>query len=177
MRLIGLGAPDDVILMPLNEIEATQPQTDTKLTENTTQNTKKRFCFYCNKLGRFKAECRKKKRENGNILETITTNLTPVQAIRSNATLAANPTKQKIAGMEQMLPTIHDPNVITNENKKRTTPSNLRQPKLLKNRKIIYAAPALRGNRRREGVFNRTSPIVYNNNLTTNFIGTQPRTD
>ena len=67
MRLNGLGAPDDVTLVPLNKIEPTQTQTEAKPTQNftqhTTQNTKKGYCFYCNKFGQFKAECRKMRKD------------------------------------------------------------------------------------------------------------------
>ena len=63
MRLNGLGAPDEVTLVPLNKIEPTPPKTETKPTETTTQNTRKGYCFYCNKFGHFKAECRKLKRD------------------------------------------------------------------------------------------------------------------
>ena len=63
MRLNGLGAPDEVTLVPLNKIEPAPAKTETKPVENTTQNTKKGYCFYCNKFGHFKAECRKMKRD------------------------------------------------------------------------------------------------------------------
>ena len=63
MRFNGLGAPDEVTLVPLNKIEPTQTNTETKPVETTMQNTKKGDCFYCNKFGQFKAECRKMKRD------------------------------------------------------------------------------------------------------------------
>ena len=63
MRLNGLGAPDEVTLVPLNKIEPAPSKTETKPTETTTQNTRKGYCFYCNKFGHFKAECRKLKRD------------------------------------------------------------------------------------------------------------------
>ena len=63
MRLNGLGTPDEVTLVPLNKIESPPTKTDTKPVETTTQNTKKGYCFYCNKIGHFKAECRKLKRD------------------------------------------------------------------------------------------------------------------
>ena len=61
MRLNGLGAPDEVTLVPLNEIEPAQTKPEIKSVGNTTQNTKKGYCFYCKKFGHFKAECRKKR--------------------------------------------------------------------------------------------------------------------
>ena len=63
MRLNGLGAPDEVTLVPLNKVEPAPPNTESKQADNTTQNTKKRYCFYCNKFGHYKAECRKMKRD------------------------------------------------------------------------------------------------------------------
>ena len=62
LRLNGLGAPDEVTLVPLNKIEPAQPKTEPKPAETTAQTTKKGYCFYCNKLGHYKAECRKMKR-------------------------------------------------------------------------------------------------------------------
>ena len=70
MRLSGLGAPDEVTLVQLNKVEATQPQDKTKQTQNKTQNIKKGYCFYSNKFRYFKAECQKMKWENGNKLAT-----------------------------------------------------------------------------------------------------------
>ena len=64
MRLNGLGAPDEVTLVPLSKIEPAQPKTEAKPAENNTQNTRKGYCFYCNKFVNFKAECRKMKRDN-----------------------------------------------------------------------------------------------------------------
>ena len=62
MQLNGLGAPDDVNLVPLNRIEPAQTKPETKPAENaaqnTTQNAKKGYCFYCNNFGHFKAGCR-----------------------------------------------------------------------------------------------------------------------
>ena len=63
MRLNGLGAPDEVTLVPLNKIEPAQTKTEPKPTETTAQTTKKGYCFYCNKFGHYKAECRKMKRD------------------------------------------------------------------------------------------------------------------
>ena len=63
MRLNGLGAPDEVTLVPRNKMELVQTRTETKPVENITQNTKKGYCFYCNEFGHFKAECRKMRRD------------------------------------------------------------------------------------------------------------------
>ena len=63
MRLNGLGAPDEVTLVPLNKVEPAPPNTESKQADNTTQNTKKGYCFYCNKFGHYKVECRKMKRD------------------------------------------------------------------------------------------------------------------
>ena len=63
MRLNGLGAPDEVNLVPLNKVEPAPSNTESKQVDNTTQNTKKGYCFYCNKFGHYKAECRKMKKD------------------------------------------------------------------------------------------------------------------
>ena len=67
MQLNGLGAPDEVTLVPLNKIEPIQTQTEVKPSQNntqhTTQNIKKGYCFYCNKFGHFNTECRKIRRD------------------------------------------------------------------------------------------------------------------
>ena len=38
MRLNGLGAPDEVTLVPLNKVEPAPPKTESKQVDNTTQN-------------------------------------------------------------------------------------------------------------------------------------------
>ena len=58
MRLNGIGAPDEVTLIPLNQVEASQPTTET---EHGVHDHKKGYCFYCNKFGTFNEECRKMK--------------------------------------------------------------------------------------------------------------------
>ena len=63
MILNGLGAPDEVTLVPLNKVEPAPPNTESKQADNTTQNAKKGYCFYCNKFGHYKAEYRKMKRD------------------------------------------------------------------------------------------------------------------
>ena len=63
MRLNGLGAPDEVTLVPLNKAEPAPTKTEAKQVDSTTQNVKKGYCFYCNKFGHYKAECRKMKRD------------------------------------------------------------------------------------------------------------------
>ena len=63
MHLKGLGAPDEVTLVPLNKIEPAQTKTEPKPAKNTAQTTKKGYCFYCNNLGHYNAECRKMKRD------------------------------------------------------------------------------------------------------------------
>ena len=63
MGLNGLGAPDEVFLVPLKKIEPAQTKPETKQVENTTQNTKKGYCFYGTKFGHYKAGCRKLKRD------------------------------------------------------------------------------------------------------------------
>ena len=60
-RLNGLGATDEVTLVPLNLLETAQLKTESKPVENIPQNTEKVYCFYCNEFGHFKAECQKMK--------------------------------------------------------------------------------------------------------------------
>ena len=95
-----------------------------------------------------------------------------VQANRPNATLAANPTKRKIVGMERTLPTTRDPNVITHKNENRTLPPNKRQLNLLTNKNTNYAAPALWENSRCEGVFTRRPPYHIPTDTTAECTGT-----
>ena len=63
MRPNGLGAADAVPFVPLNKIELAQSKPETKPAGNNTQNTKNGYCFYCNKFGHFKAECRNMRRD------------------------------------------------------------------------------------------------------------------
>ena len=46
MRLNGLEALDEMTMIPLKKIEPTQTKNEPKQAENTTQNTKKGYCFY-----------------------------------------------------------------------------------------------------------------------------------
>ena len=64
------------------------------------------------------------------------------------------------------------PKVITHKNESRTPPSNKRHLNLLTNKKTNYAAPALWGNSRREGVFTRRIPTIYTTGTTTECTGT-----
>ena len=65
-----------------------------------------------------------------------------MQANHPNATLEANPTKQKIVGTEPMLPTIHDPSVTTHKNVKGTPLSHNQRTNQKMNQKTI--TPRLR---------------------------------
>ena len=140
MRLNGLGAPDQVSLVPLNKIESAQSKPEDKPAENNTQNTKRDVVCYCNKFGHFKAECRKIKKDKWLQICNRTAQ-TKAQTPHSNVTLAANPTKRTIVGMEPMLPTIHDLSVTTNKYERRITPSNQRQLKLSTNQKFFLPRP------------------------------------
>ena len=76
---------------------------------------------------------------------------------------AANPTKQRIVGTEPMLPTTHDLSDTTHKKVKGTPPSHNQQTNPMMKQKTSYAAPALWGNSRREGIFStRTPNNVYN---------------
>ena len=89
-----------------------------------------------------------------------------------NAIHAAKPTKRKIVGTEPTLPMIRDLSVTLHENEKRITLSNQRQTHPLTTQKTNYAAPALWGNSRREGVFNRRPNITNADDTTIEFNGT-----
>ena len=56
MRLNGLGTPDDITLVPLNNVV---PTSNTPHNKENTQG----FCFYCSGYGHYKAQCRKLKRD------------------------------------------------------------------------------------------------------------------
>ena len=162
MRLNGLVAPDEVNLVPLNKIEPVQTKSETKPAENNTQNTtqitKKGYCFYCNKFGHFKAESRKMRRDKWQQTRKTTAKPKIVQPPRLNAILVANLTKQKIAGMEPTRLTTRDLSDTSNEKGTGILPHNNRQPNSKTNKKTSYAAHALWGNSRRDCVFNRGFP-------------------
>ena len=96
-----------------------------------------------------------------------------VQALRLNAILVANLIKQKIVGMEPTRPTIRGLSDISNKKGRRIPLPNKRQLNLEMNQKTNYTAPALRGNSRREVVFNRRSPTTYAIDTTIECNGTQ----
>ena len=52
MRLNGLGAPDETILVPLNTVDVAPP-------EPKKEPTQRGNCFHCGKYGHYKAQCRK----------------------------------------------------------------------------------------------------------------------
>ena len=87
-----------------------------------------------------------------------------------------NLTKGKIAGMEPTRQTTRDQSDTSNEKEKQIYPPNNLQPISETNEKTNYAAPALWGNSRREGVFNKRSPTTYINDTTTECNGT-PKED
>ena len=117
MRLNGLGAPDEVTLVPLNKIEPAQTKTEPKPAETTAQTTKKGYCFYCNKLGHYKAECRKMKRDKW--MQTRRNRPRSHSAGKPpKCDTCGKPHKTEDCWMEPMPPTIHDPNVTTQKNVK-----------------------------------------------------------
>ena len=81
-----------------------------------------------------------------------------VQANHLNAIPVENPTKQKTVGTELTRQTTRDLNDISNKKGIKITLHNSRQIKTQMNQKTRYAAPAIRGNRSREGVFTNRSP-------------------
>ena len=164
MRLNDLGAPDEVFLVPLNKIEPAQTKPETKQVENTTQNTKKGYCFYCNKFGHFKAECRNLKRDKWQQTRKNNgqTNYSTGKPPKCDTCGKLHKTEDCWNGANSFA-TTHDPNVTTHKNESRTPPPNKPQLKLLTIKKTNYAAPALWGNSRREGVFTRR-PLYHIHN-------------
>ena len=165
MRLNNFITPDEMTLVPLNENEVAQPHAETTQAENRTQHARKRYCFYCNKFGHFKAECRKVKRHKWQQfrINNGQTNCGTGNTLYCDTCGKLHKTENCLNGANAA----NDPRP-RRRNEKQTNFSNLRQPKLSKNQKTKYVAPALRGNSRREGVFNRRSPTEDNNNSKTN---------
>ena len=165
MRLNGLGAPDEVTLVPLNKIEPAQTKTEPKPAENTAQTTKKGYCFYCNKFGHYEAECRKMKRDKW--MQTRRnngpSNHSAGKPPKCDTCGKPHKTEEKTVGTEPMPPMIHDPNVTTHKILKWTPPSHNQRTKQKMNKKTNYAAPALWANSRREGVFTRRPPYHIHN--------------
>ena len=135
MRLNGLGAPDENTLVPLNKIEPTQTQTETKPTQNTTQNTKKGYRFYCNKFGHFKAECRKRRRDEWQQTRKHNGQTTNSTGTTLKCDTCGNPTKQKTAGIELTRQTTRDLNDISNKRGKQMVLPNNRRTKSAMNQK------------------------------------------
>ena len=136
MRLNGLGAPDEVTLVPLNKIEPTQTQTETKPTQNTTQNTnKKGTAFTAIKLAISRENAEKGDETSGNRQENTMAKPQTALAPPSNAILVENPTKQKTAGMELTRQTTRDLNGISNEREKQIVRPNNRRTKSAMNKK------------------------------------------
>ena len=56
MRLNGLGAPDETILVPLNAVDVAPTEPKKELTHRGS-------CFHCGKQGHYKAQCRKLRKD------------------------------------------------------------------------------------------------------------------
>ena len=63
MRLNGLGAPDEVTLVPLKKNKTGANEIRDKTSRKHDAEHQKGYCFYYNKFGHYKAECRKLKRD------------------------------------------------------------------------------------------------------------------
>ena len=124
MRLNGLGAPDEVTLVPLNKIEPAQTKTEPKPAETTAQTTKKGTASIVINLDIITLNVVKGRETNGCKPKETTDQPPTVQANHPNAIPAANPTKRRIVETEPMLPTIHDLSVTTLKNVKGTPPSH-----------------------------------------------------
>ena len=83
---------------------------------------------------------------------------TVLQANHLNAIPVENPTKQKTVGTELTRQTTRDLNDISNKKGNKITLHNNRHIKKQMNQKTRYAAPAILGNRSREGVLINRSP-------------------
>ena len=145
MRLNGLGAPDDVILVPLNKIEPAQTKTEIKPAQNTTQNIKKRYCFYCYMFGHFKAECQKMKRDKWHHTWRYNNQTKNNAGITLKGDTCGKP--HKTEDCWNGANSANDPRPkrhFQQEKKRRIPPSNKRNPKQPKTQKTNYAAPALR---------------------------------
>ena len=109
---------------------------------------------------------------SGNREENITATPETPLVPPSNAIPVENPTKQKTVGTGLTRQMTRDLNDISNKKGKKITPHNSRQTKPQTNQKTRYAAPALRGNSRREGVLINRPPITYTNDSTIGCDGT-----
>ena len=126
MRLNGLGAPDDVTLVPLNHIETTSAST-------TEDEPKRGFCFYCNKYGLYKAHCRKLERDKWQETRRQNGQINTNRPLKPKCETCGNAIKQGIAGMVPMPPTIRVPNDSTLHPKKLTKSQASLQTKRQKN--------------------------------------------
>ena len=64
MRLNGLGAPDEVTLVPLNRIEPAQRKIETKPIESSSENTQNGFAFIATNLAISELIVEKKRKKN-----------------------------------------------------------------------------------------------------------------
>ena len=158
MRLNGLGAPDDVTLVPLNKVEPAPTKTEPKQAENATQNTKKSTAFIAINLAISRLNAAKCGETNDNKQENIIAIPETPPGLPPNAIPVENPTKQKTVGTELTRQTTRDLNDISNKKENKIILHNSRQIKPQMNQKTRYAAPAFRGNRSREGVLINRSP-------------------
>ena len=114
MRLNGLGTPDEVTLVPLNKVEPAPTKTEPKQAENRTQNSKKGYCFYCNKFGISRQNAEKCEETSGTKQGKTTAKQNTPLAPPSNVIHAGNLTKRRIAGIEPTRHMIRDPNDLSN---------------------------------------------------------------
>ena len=80
MRLNGLGTSDEITLVPLNKIEASQPPIETKPVENRVQSNENDTASTVTNLATSKQKAKKRRETNGNKTETITDTPTLLQA-------------------------------------------------------------------------------------------------
>ena len=66
MRLNGLGAPDETTLVPLNSVDAA-------VANDKKEQQQRGYCFHCGKYGRYKAQCRRLRKDRYYATKTSTT--------------------------------------------------------------------------------------------------------
>ena len=151
MRLNGLGAPDEMTLVPLNTVDAV-------VTDEKKKQQQRGYCFHCGKNGHYKAQCRRLRKERyyaNTKPDNKKTNQNELP--KPNAIRVERCTKPKTVGpelMRQMTPGNANENSPSQQTRLANNPYLPCRPK----QKFKIAAPTLWGKSRREGVHHRRPP-------------------